>query len=161
MRSSRPFLALAALSLAFSLSACSGNDDSKESGAGDQPSAGGSQSPQGHSTGKCRVNLQVTGAATATLTDGASVRTVSDTGTSVFDVAKGGTRVVVYSADDEQPASVNATVAGTTYRTKPGDGTGLKVDRKGKKASVDADAFAGDAAVHLDGTFSCKGSATS
>jgi ABC-type amino acid transport substrate-binding protein len=153
-----PRLLIAALALAATLTACSGdesepkNDDpSATSPAADDPNAPGAE-------GSCKVQVEVTGAATASWEGRATVRVGDADGpAAVYQATKGDDLLMAYAEGPDFPPSVTVTVGEQTFANRPGSAEGLDIrgDRTGAEVDITALDVKG-AEAQVSATFECK-----
>jgi len=151
-----PRLPIAALVLATALTACSGDDEPKSedpppSNAGtDNPNAPGAEGP-------CRVEVEVTGAATASWKGKGTVRVGDADGPeAVYQAAKGADLLMLYSEGPGFPPSITATVGDFTFANEPGNAQGLEIQTDRTGAQIDVTAYNVEgAAANVVATFDC------
>ncbi|MFA6576588.1 MAG: hypothetical protein WCS84_14290, partial [Nocardioides sp.] len=143
------------------LPACRGDDPGPKGGAPptsapttDDPNAPGAEGP-------CRVEVEVTGAATDSWEGRGTVR-VGDTDgpQAIYQAVKGDNLVMAYSKGPDFPPSVTVTLGDRTFASRPGSAEGLdiRVNRKGAEIDTTALDIDGDEA-NVAVTFDCRKSA--
>ena len=156
MRSSRLLLAVSAICLASTLTACGGGDDKPDAGSSPTGSA-----TKGDDAGKvnrtCKAEVEVTGSVAASWTGkGTSMRMTSGP-QAIYRAEKGDAQIVLYAPGKDFETTANFTQGDQTFTTQLGDKTGLDIAGSGRSATVDADAVGvkPDDAAHLSATFHC------
>lgn len=150
----RTLSATAALCLALSLAACSGDDDepadgessSAEGSAGvdeDGNPAPASAPPPGAPTAGCRATVELTGAAEASWEGKATVRLQDPEAVSasqpdaVYLSENRKQQISVYSEGEEFAAAVTYTDGQTTFASDPEDASGIEARTNGRGATVE------------------------
>lgn len=157
----RPTTALAALALPLALLAgCSGDEESPEDPQGG-PQAGaseGSEDAKPQKQRRCKVEAEVSGAASATASGkGRALVNIGSGPDALYQFEAKGVALSVYSEGEDFSPNVSVVVDGATYSTGT-EQQGLQIKPNGKAATVDATARGVDenAEVQVVAQFRCK-----
>ena len=154
MRSSRLLLAVSAICLASTLTACGGGDD-KPDAAPTGSATKDAKSAKVHRT--CKAEVEVTGSVQASWTGKGTSMLMTSGPEAIYRAEKGDAQVVLYAPGKDFKTTANFTQGDRTFTTQLGDKTGLDIAGSGKSAKVDADAVGvkPDDAAHVVATFDC------